>query len=88
MQSTAGVFQPVHLPRKGIVLSKESDLHVMTDLVLFPGSDLHVALHGAPNLSLRVATRDLDNGKMKYNLTDVTTGCTFDLLAPYNSPFG
>ncbi len=56
----------------------------MTDLVLFPGSDLHVALHGAPNLSLRVATRDLDNGKMKYNLTDVTTGCTFDLLAPYN----
>jgi hypothetical protein len=58
----------------------------MADLVLFPHCDLHVALHGAPNLVVRVASRDLDSdsGNLKYNLTDVTAQCTFDLFAPYN----
>ena len=56
----------------------------MADLVLFPHCDLHVALHGAPNLVLRVASRSLDTSSLKYNLTDVTSSCTFDLFAPYN----
>jgi len=53
-------------------------------IVLFPNSDLHVAIHGAPNLRLRVMTRELDAGNMKYNLKPVTDQCTFDLFAPYN----
>lgn len=56
----------------------------MADIVLFPSSDIHVALHGSPNLRLRVMLRDLDAGKLKYNLTDVTATCKFDLFAPYN----
>jgi hypothetical protein len=55
------------------------------DIVLFPHCDMHVALHGAPNLRLRVMSRTLDNSNLKYNLSDVTSSCTFDLFAPYNA---
>lgn len=55
------------------------------DIVLFPHCDLHVALHGAPALRLRVMLREADPGTPgRFRLTDMTAGCTFDFFAPYN----
>lgn len=57
----------------------------MADLVLFPHCDLHLALHGTPALTIRVASRNLAADNMSYTLTDVTSSCAFALFAPYNA---
>lgn len=55
------------------------------DIVLFPHCDLHVALHGAPALTLRVMSRNVSPiDPTTYALDDVTTSCTFDFFALYN----
>lgn len=57
----------------------------MRDLVLFPHCDIHVALHGAPALSLSVFTREPASPTPDHlELTNVTTACSWDLFAPHN----
>ena len=55
------------------------------DLVLFPNSDLHVALNGTPPLHLRVFSRDPTAANTSYTLVNVTSQCSFDFFAPYNA---
>jgi hypothetical protein len=57
----------------------------LADLVVFPHCDMHVALHGAPNLRIRVFSRSPAADNRTYTLTDVTSQCTFDFFAPYNA---
>src|SRR5712671_5845368 len=59
------------------------------DIVLFPHCDMHVALHGTPQLKLRVMLRDLAADKMSYTLTEpisipANPALAFDFLAPFN----
>ena len=56
----------------------------MADIVVFPNCDLHVALNGAPQLTIRIFRRDpaLDGS---FTLTDVTSSCSFDFFAPHNA---
>jgi hypothetical protein len=59
------------------------EVSLADDLVLFPHCDVHVALHGAPELKIRVCKLSLAANNT-YTLTPVTSQCKFDLFAPYN----
>jgi hypothetical protein len=61
------------------------------DIVLFPHCDLHVALHGTPDLFVRVMLRrnkqpgDPDQDPMSFMLVPVTNQCVFEFFAPFNA---
>lgn len=58
----------------------------MRDLVLFPHCDVHVALNGAPALSLSVFARDTATPATDpLTLANVTASCTFEVFAPHNA---
>ena len=57
------------------------------DILLFPNCDLRVALHGAPNLVVRVMSRTTDfanPNSLSFVLADVTNQCVFEFFAPFN----
>jgi hypothetical protein len=54
------------------------------DIVLLPHADLHMALHGAGPLNLRVMLREHHAPPdLSFSLSDVTSTCNFDFFAPY-----
>lgn len=59
----------------------------MTDLVVFPHCDVHVALNGTPPLRIQVNRRDpAQPTPTHYVLADITSSCTFDYFAPHRAP--
>jgi len=63
------------------------------DIVLFPHCDIHVAMTGTSSLRLKIMERrfrqdsSLPDGedRTKYELTDVTSSCTYRFLAPFEN---
>jgi hypothetical protein len=58
----------------------------MSQLIVFPHCDMHVALNQPATRALpfRVFHQTLPGGSATYNLNDVTAACTYQVFAPYN----